>query len=411
MERWKPGMNPQISLFEVAKGLVNDEFVYYYQPKISMVTGRVCGAEALIRWERPDGTIVTPARFVPLAESTGFITEITNAMVPKLADDIQSIHNLDGSLCVSFNLSAKDFGSPDIVDRISDAVKTRRLNSTLLEVELTETAMILYDNPAFRKSLDSLIRTGIGLAMDDFGTGYSSLTVLSRWPFTAVKLDAEIIGGMGHNGRIQTIVRNVITMAHQLDINVVAEGIESSQQYDHLLSVGCLQGQGFFMGKPMRLSDYLDYIRKEHRWSGLPVGLIYQAKLEHLRWMRLVTDEVIAGAIDAGRVSAEKFFTFEEDYTKCPFGRWFYNVGQEFKGLPEFDKLEEPHKAVHELAKILRTAVTEEKLDRRQIVTRLHELSHQSSGVVELLQDLENHARFRKLMPGSNNGGSALILS
>lgn len=399
----------KISLFDIAKGLVNDEFVYYYQPKISMVTGRLCGAEALIRWARPDGTIVPPARFIPLAESTGFITEIANAMVPKLADDIQSIHNLDELLRMSFNLSAKDFESPDIVNSISNAVKTRRLDSTMLEAELTETSIILHDNPAFREGVDSLIRMGIGLAMDDFGTGYSSINVLCKWPFTTVKLDAEIIGGMG-NRRTKTIIRNTVTMAHQLGINIVAEGIESSEQYEYLISIGCKEGQGFFMGHPMQLSDYLDYIRKEQRWSGIPVGLVYQAKLEHLRWMRLVTDEVIAGALDTERVSTEKYFTFEEDFTRCPLGRWYYGVGQEFKGLREFDNLEEPHRYVHELAKNLATAV-KEKLDRGQILTRLHELSNQSSKVLELMQDLENHSRFGKLMPVSINGGSALILS
>jgi hypothetical protein len=223
--------------------------------------------------------------------------------------------------------------------------------------------------------------------------------MLCKWPFTTVKLDAEIIGGMGHNRKIKTIIRNTVTMAHQLGINVVAEGIETSEQYEYLLSIGCSEGQGFFMGHPMRLSDYLDYIRKEQRWSGIPVGLIYQAKLEHLRWMRLVTDEVIAGALDIERVSTRKFFTFEEDCTKCHFGRWYYGVGQEFKGLPEFDNLEVPHSYVHGLAKILATGVTG-KLERGRIVTQLHELSNQSSRLLELLQDLENHARFGKLIPG-----------
>ena len=399
----------KISLLDVARGLVNEEFVYYYQPKVSMVTGKLCGAEALLRWSRPDGTLLTPAAFIPLAETTTLITDIASAMFPRLMEDLDDIRKADDSLHLSFNLSAKDFESAEMVDTIGNAIRSNQLDPKLFQVELTETSIILNDNPLFRERLNSLHEMGIGLGMDDFGTGYSSINMLSKWPFTTVKIDQELVQSTQASAKSRTIVANSITLAHQLGMNIVAEGIESAELYDYLVNSGCTEGQGYWLGRPMQLAAYQDFIHKEHRWSGVPIGLIYMAKLEHLRWMRLVTDEVINAALDTEHAH-EKVLTVELDPTRCRLGHWYYGLGQEFKGYPAFDGLEAPHSHLHHIARQLGDAVLQ-KVPHDRILALLHELSSQSNIVLALLQDLENDARFAKLRQGAAGDHATLTLS
>jgi len=240
---------------DIAKGLLNNEFVYYYQPKISMITGKLCGAEALIRWSRPDGTLLTPAAFIPLAEATSLITDIASAMFPRLMEDLDAIRKADDSLHLSFNLSAKDFESSEMVDTIGNAIRSNQLDPKLFQVELTETSIILNDNPLFRERLNSLHEMGIGLGMDDFGTGYSSINMLSKWPFTTVKIDQELVQSTQASAKSRTIVANSITLAHQLGMNIVAEGIESEALLQKGTALGFSHAQGFHIGRPAPLTS------------------------------------------------------------------------------------------------------------------------------------------------------------
>ncbi len=399
----------KISVLDVAKGLVNNEFVYHYQPKVSMITGKLCGAEALLRWPMRDGTLRTPANFISLAETTTLITDIAIAMFPKLTKDLADIHSADDSLQLSFNLSAKDFESSEMVDSIGNAVRSNLLDPKLLQVEITETSIILNDNRLFRERLHSLHEMGIGLGMDDFGTGYSSINMLSKWPFTTVKIDHELVQSTQTNAKSRTIVANSVTLAHQLGMNIVAEGIESADLYEYLVKTGCTEGQGYWLGRPMPLPNYLDFIQKEHRWSGVPIGLIYMAKLEHLRWMQVVTDEIINNALDTEH-GHEKGLTAQLDPTQCRLGQWYYGLGQEFKSFPAFDSLEAPHSRLHYIAGQLGDAV-QRKVPHEQILTLLHELTRQSNVVLGLLQDLENDARFAKLRQRALSDRATIALS
>lgn len=399
----------KVSVLDIAKGLVNNEFVYYYQPKVSMITGKLCGAEALLRWPAPDGNLRTPASFIPLAESTSLITDIAVAMFPKLMGDLDDIRNADASLQLSFNLSAKDFESSEMVDTIGNAVRSGQLEQKLLQVELTETSIILNDNPRLRERLNLLHEMKIELAMDDFGSGYSSINTLSKWPFKTVKIDQELVQSTQTSAKSRTIVANSIILAHQLGMNIVAEGIESADLYEYLIKTGCTEGQGYWLGRPMPLPNYLDFIRKEHRWSSVPIGLIYMAKLEHLRWMQLVTDEIINNALDTEHAH-EKALTAELDPAQCRLGHWYYGLGQEFKGYPAFDTLEAPHSHLHQIAGQLDDAVRR-KVPHDRILALLHELTRQSNVVLGLLQDLENDARFAKLRQGAPSNHAAIALS
>jgi EAL domain-containing protein (putative c-di-GMP-specific phosphodiesterase class I) len=168
--------------------LVNNELVFHYQPKVNLLKGQVCGAEALIRWVRPDGEVRPPASFLPAAEASGFIHAISLAMFDKLVADFAIIGRINPGLIMSFNLTAQDFATDAIVSKIGFAVASSQINPTHLQVELTETTLI-NTSLAVRQNVQAVVDLGVSLAMDDFGTGYSTIDVLSLWPFSVVKID------------------------------------------------------------------------------------------------------------------------------------------------------------------------------------------------------------------------------
>ncbi len=227
---------------EILEALRNDEFTFYYQPKISLITGKVIGAEALIRWIRPDGSIIMPSEFIPVAEDSDLIAEITRHMFPKLIQDMVVLRDVE-ELTLAFNASARDFHDDQFTRMALSALENSQLPPSSLQVELTET-ITLQNDPLLKKHILPLREAGVGLAMDDFGKGYSSIDTLSQWPFSAIKLDQGLISRMLQSEKNATIVESSIRMAHELGISVVAEGVETNEQYHHLLAAGCRLHQG-----------------------------------------------------------------------------------------------------------------------------------------------------------------------
>jgi hypothetical protein len=228
--------------------------------------------------------------------------------------------------------------------------------------------------------------------MDDFGTGFSSIDTLSLWPFGVIKLDKGLISRMNDSPKSTAIVQSSIRMAHKLGIDIVAEGIETSEIYDFLMQAGCTEAQGFWMGRPLPMAEYLAFIKKDSRWSGLPIGLIHIAQLDHIHWRKTLIDLVVNASFDES-ASKVKRFTAEMDHTKCKLGRWIYGYGQEFKGRSAFDKLEEPHRRLHEIGRKLIDAA-ERDAPHNEIADLLRMLTKESSTLLELLQELENQAVF-----------------
>jgi EAL domain-containing protein (putative c-di-GMP-specific phosphodiesterase class I) len=374
----------------LARALAGDELVFHYQPKVSLLSGKVNGVEALIRWQRPDGGLVQPGDFIPLAEASGLIRDISRAMFPKLVADMVIIQDVCPDLVVSFNLTAADFETPDLVDIIRHAIGQYQVAPQHLQVELTESSVINSAGEA-RTHIQALVDMGIGLAMDDFGTGYASIDVLSQWPFSIVKLDHGLIQRMQTSEKSTTIVQASIRMAHQLGISVVAEGIESGAVYDFLLDSGCTDAQGFWMGRPMPLSDLLAFLRLDQRWSGIPIGLIHMAQLDHIQWRRSLIDMVMATAFNDGSPAGVRAFEAELNPQRCKLGKWYYGLGQKFAGYPAFDELERPHRQLHEIGSELVEAVRQ-GASREEITTLLRRLTRQSGIVISLLQELESEA-------------------
>lgn len=373
---------------DLVAALERDEFVFHYQPKVSLQSGKVDGAEALIRWQR-GATLISPNDFIPLAMESGLMKRIAIAMFQKLAADMVIIQDGRPGFVMSFNLCAEDFETSEMLECIRTNLQNYRLKAEQFQVELTESSVI-NSSGAAREHVNALVDMGIRLAMDDYGTGYSSLDVLSQWPFSIVKIDQGLVRRMSTSEKSTTIVQASIRMAHQLGIDVVAEGIESADVYEFLLNAGCDEAQGYWMSKPMPLSEFLSFMKRDQRWSGLPVGLIHMAQLDHIQWRRSLIDQVMAIAFNGDEAGVRRVKA-ELDPHCCKLGIWYYGLGQEFRGIPPFDMLERPHRQLHETGQELVNAV-ERHAHREDIVVLLRTLTYQSGIVLGLLQELENEA-------------------
>jgi EAL domain-containing protein (putative c-di-GMP-specific phosphodiesterase class I) len=374
-----------IALIEIADALANDEFLYYYQPKVSMLTGEICGAEALIRWQRPDGNLISPAAFIPLAESSGFINVITLAMFQKLIVDMNIINSAKESLVISFNASAKDFHNNKLSEAIRYAVEHKQLAAEQLEVELTETVMLNEDDDV-KRNLDILKEMGISLAMDDYGMGVSSIDTLAKWPFSTIKLDQGIISNLETSDKELTIVQSSIQMAHQLGLDIVAEGIESEAVYLILKNMGCMLAQGYWISRPIALAGFLEFCRSSKRWPIGPIGVIRLAQLDHIQWRKAIIDGVFYVGL---RRNSHKIRGMPEaDPTACRLGRWYYGPGKRFAGTEWYDNFEGPHNRLHQIGEeILEAAKRDASKD--ELSSLIRQLTSQSIVVISMLQEIE----------------------
>lgn len=372
---------------DIIDAINSDQLVYFYQPKISLITGRVYGAEALIRLVRPDGQIVPPEQFIPVAEQSSLIKEITRHMFQKLVRDMLVLMEVE-PLAISFNASVRDFEDDAFAKLVLRTLETSRLPGEFLQVELTETAT-LEAGEEIKNNILPLIDAGLGLAMDDFGKGYSSLDTLSKWPFTTIKLDSGLIGRMFDSDKSLTIVETSIRMAHELGIHVVAEGVENYSQYHRLLEVGCTKIQGYWISKPLPLAQYISFVQEDIRWSGLPVGLIHMAIIDHVQWRRkLVSELVRAVALPKDSPQRKNLNVPPLSSKECKLGHWYDGVGKMFQGRKAFEQLAQPHLELHEIGGTLVDLVAD-GAGMGDITALLRELSGRSIEMLNLLHDLE----------------------
>ncbi|VAW98007.1 diguanylate cyclase/phosphodiesterase (GGDEF & EAL domains) with PAS/PAC sensor(s) [hydrothermal vent metagenome] len=373
-----------ISLKDVAAALDNNEFVYYYQPKVSMVTGEICGAEALLRWKKPDGTIIYPDEFIPLTESTSFINEITLKMFNQLIVDINIINGVDRSIIISFNASAKDFYNKKLIEAIRTALDRNLISADQLEIEITETALII-EAGDIRDSLTTISDLGISLAMDDFGTGFSNIETLAKWPFTSLKLDRSLVEKLEHSDKDLTIIQSSIQMAHKLELDIVAEGIESEAIYNILQNAGCTHAQGYWISRPIELGSFLELLDKKLRWPIQLVGLVHIAQLDHIQWRKAIIDIVLHFDQRDRNISGAP----ELDPTKCRLGKWYYGVGKCFAESSWYNDFETPHNRLHKIGSELLEAASQQA-SRKKILGLMRELTEQSIMLIGMLQELEN---------------------
>lgn len=242
------------------QAVANREFTVYFQPKIDPFAGRVIGAEALVRWQRSDGTLVSPVDFIPLAEETGLIVAVGEQVLEQTCALLRTLNAEERHLLsFSVNLSPLQFIQANLVERILAIVNQYQVPCTQLELEITESAMM--SNLAKTvATLNELVAAGLSIALDDFGTGYSSLSYLKRFPIRTLKIDRSFVRDLTEDPNDAQLVETIILMAHNLGITVVAEGVETQAQLEWLQNCGCEQIQGFFYSKPLPVDDFLAFL-------------------------------------------------------------------------------------------------------------------------------------------------------
>jgi len=235
------------------------EFELYYQPKVDQSTSCMVGAEALLRWHHPELGMVPPGQFIPVAEDTGMIVEI-GEWVLRSAFRAAAEWNREkeNALKIAVNLSARQFTGKSLVGTILTMLDETGCRPEWVELEITE-SLLLDGNAAIRTTLETLRDTGFTIAIDDFGTGYSGLGYLSRFPIHTIKIDRSFIHDITTNKDSAALVEAIVSMAHALRMQVVAEGVETRQQADHLNSLGCRLIQGYLFGKPMPKDEFNRY--------------------------------------------------------------------------------------------------------------------------------------------------------
>ena len=238
---------------DLRRGIAADELLVFYQPLVDLRDSRLVGAEALVRWRRPNGEIMPPGSFISLAEETGLIRSIgdfvTQTACEQLARwDPRVLANQQAPK-LHVNLSARQLIDPGLVARIARSLSSVDANPSQLCLELTETAFLV-DEATSLERLKALKSLGVSLCVDDFGTGYSSLSHLTKFPIDVVKIDKSFTEGLGLRSRDTAVVESVIALGRALGMTVVAEGIETQSQADLLRDLGCPQGQGYLFGKP-----------------------------------------------------------------------------------------------------------------------------------------------------------------
>jgi predicted signal transduction protein with EAL and GGDEF domain len=227
------------------------ELELFYQPLVSLVDEQITGVEALMRWNHPRRGLVLPGRFIPVAEENGLILPMGDWTLQEACAQAASwVEAQIGPLRLSVNLSARQFLDSNLVIKVANAIMGAGLDPTYLELELTE-SVLMEDTGASQTQLANLKDLGVRIAIDDFGTGYSSLSYLQRFPLDRVKIDRSFVRDLIQNSTEASIVTAIIAMAHELRLEVVAEGVETEEQYEYLRAEGCDVIQGFLIAQAM----------------------------------------------------------------------------------------------------------------------------------------------------------------
>jgi diguanylate cyclase (GGDEF)-like protein len=252
---------------DLRQAVEQKEFCVYYQPIVLLQTGRLAGFEALVRWNHPRRGLVSPADFIPVAEETGLIVPIGEWVLQEACRHIrecQLAFPSHRSLSLSVNLSARQVAQPDLLDRIKEALAVSRLSPHCLKLEITE-SVVMENAEAATLMFKQLRSLGVQLSIDDFGTGYSSLSYLHRFPLNYLKIDRSFVTHLTKDND-NAIIRTISTLARNLGMEVIAEGIETEEQYQELKMLGCEYGQGYLFSHPVPSEGVLHLLAQDaHR--------------------------------------------------------------------------------------------------------------------------------------------------
>lgn len=339
-------------LEEIRQGLEQGEFRLHYQPKVNLVTGRVVGVEALIRWQKPSGEILSPAQFLPALENEDLEIEVGNWVIESALNQVAQWADDDLPLQVSINVSGQQLTSDGFVEKLVESLNRHpTISPELVQLEILESSA-LHDFTLVSSVMERCRAIGISFALDDFGTGFSSLAYLKHLPATVLKIDQSFVRGMLESSDDLSIISGVVGMAKAFGLQAIAEGVETSEHANLLIRLGCEQAQGYGIARPMPAEDVAGWISDwspEASWGNQRVvprknlPLLY-AEVEHRHWLREL-EEWLSGQSDSSP---------RLDENSCRVGLWVLNEMQGGgsselrKGVREVAQL---HNNVHDLAR------------------------------------------------------------
>ncbi|ETP67370.1 DUF4084 domain-containing protein [Planococcus glaciei] len=248
---------------DLREALDNEEFILHYQPQVEAATGKIIGMETLIRWQAPDGTIISPAEFIPLAEDTRLIIPIGKWVLHNSCMQAKKWHDAGHThLKLAVNLSPLQFMHDELMDTVQDVLEATGFDASSLELEITESVAV-YDAEKTIARMQALRNMGVRIALDDFGTGYSSLVYLKKFPINSLKIARPFIQDMVDNPKDKALVEAIVSMAHSLELSVIAEGVETHEQLTSLKTLKCDEIQGYFFSKPLAAETFASLINKK----------------------------------------------------------------------------------------------------------------------------------------------------
>jgi EAL domain-containing protein (putative c-di-GMP-specific phosphodiesterase class I) len=377
---------PAPTIDEIKQALEDGSFVFFYQPKVSFVTGHITGAEALIRWRKPGGSLVPPGVFIPLAEETGFISEITLRMFPVLLDDYQRIREIQDGGHVAFNVSASDLEQEELVLAIERAIDQNRITPSSLRVEVTEAAA-LSSSPRMREWVQRFVKHGVKLALDDFGTGYSSLDAIRKLPFATIKVDQGIVREMHRSERAAMLVHANVLLAQVLGMEAVAEGIETESIYRALMHSGCREGQGYWMSRPLPLDRYLTLLQQRPSWPASHAGLLRTVLMSHVVELRRVMDWVYSTRSEVRSTPASLIPPAE--VRSSAFRVWYEGDGKALSGHQAFEAMRVPNLILTETYELIQARAAG-GANPQELEEQLKKLAHYSVVLIGDLLRLES---------------------
>jgi len=294
---------------EIAQAMERDELVLYYQPKVCLLRGIVVGAEALVRWNDPHSRVLSPSVFLPQIEASGLLHDLTVRLLDDVVGACAVVRDLNADIALSINVAPNDLASRSISSRIHSYLNGGSITANELQIEITEST-VMGNFDVVRDELGALTSMGLRVLMDDFGTGHSSIDRLSQLPFSSLKLDQGVVRRMSTSAQNLNVVRSAISMARELGMTSIAEGVES-------------------VGAPAFL--------------GSQIGYVHQALFNLLRYRKSLMDVVVCSALDAGSVAPSiKNVHFSDDDQLSAVVDWFYGIGQSLSQHNTFLALEAP---------------------------------------------------------------------
>ena len=238
----------------------NEDLKVVYQPKMCLQTNRINSSEALVRWTKPDGTVVSPAEFIPLAEDFGLISLLGDQVLKTVCYQAKEWYDA-GILCgpIAVNLSPRQLKEANFLERLKRLMLETQIQPEWIELEITENA-VMEDKDRALKVMHQINELGISIAMDDFGTGYSSLSYIRDFPIRTLKIDTSFVKNIPECTRAIAIAQTVLSLGHGLDLKVVAEGVETAEQLKFLREAGCDMVQGYYVSRPVTAEEFAEFI-------------------------------------------------------------------------------------------------------------------------------------------------------